>query len=79
MPSTAERGDTPQEVDGEQCHKGDQVGENKFQKHVYANPLNPSVCLILRLAVMMFGSRTRYVEIRSYLLEATQRGGLEEI
>ncbi|CAM9390413.1 unnamed protein product, partial [Ectocarpus fasciculatus] len=39
----------------EQCHKGDQVGENKFQKHVYSNPLNPSVCPILSLAVMIFG------------------------
>lgn len=38
----------------EQGHKGDQTGDNKYGKHVYANPLNPVICPILALAVYIF-------------------------
>jgi hypothetical protein len=36
-------------------HKGDQTGEGiGNDKHIYANPFNPSVCCILSLAVYIF-------------------------
>ena len=36
-------------------HKGDQTGEGLGnEKHIYANPLNPSICTILALAVYIF-------------------------
>lgn len=36
-------------------HKGDQTGEGLGnEKHVYANPLNPTICPILALAVLVF-------------------------
>jgi hypothetical protein len=38
----------------EQGHKGDQTGENKFGKHIYANPHNPQKCPILAVAVLIF-------------------------
>jgi hypothetical protein len=38
----------------EQGHKGDQTGEAKFGKHVYANPIEPHTCPILSLAVLLF-------------------------
>jgi hypothetical protein len=38
----------------EQGHKGDQTGENKYPKHIYANPNQPSKCPILALAVQFF-------------------------
>jgi hypothetical protein len=38
----------------EQGHKGDQTGENKFDKHVYANPIEPMKCPVLSVAVLMF-------------------------
>ncbi|KAH9157947.1 hypothetical protein AeRB84_000266 [Aphanomyces euteiches] len=39
----------------EQGHKGDQTGESKYGKHVYANPYEPAVCPVLALAVLLFG------------------------
>ncbi|ETI42108.1 hypothetical protein F443_12713, partial [Phytophthora nicotianae P1569] len=38
----------------EQGHKGDQTGAEKFGKHVYANPYEPSQCAIQSLAVHLF-------------------------
>eukprot|EP00644_Phytophthora_capsici_P019291 jgi/Phyca11/132378/e_gw1.158.8.1 len=38
----------------EQGHKGDQTGADKFGKHVYANPYEPSQCTVLALAVHLF-------------------------
>lgn len=38
----------------EQGHKGDQKGEDKYGKHIFANPLMPWVCPVLALAVYIF-------------------------
>jgi hypothetical protein len=38
----------------EQGQKADQTGEDKFPKHVYANPLQPVICPILAIAVLVF-------------------------
>jgi hypothetical protein len=38
----------------EQGHKGDQTGENKYPKHIYANPIHPEKCPILSFAVFFF-------------------------
>jgi hypothetical protein len=35
-------------------HKGDQSGKKGFVAHVYANPLEPDICPILSMAVMIF-------------------------
>ena len=43
----------------EQGHKGDQTGENKFGKHVYANPEHPDKCPILAFATLLFSFPTR--------------------
>jgi hypothetical protein len=43
----------------EQDHKGDQTGENKFAKYIYANPYQPEVCPILSLAVFFFAFPNR--------------------
>ncbi|KUF82947.1 hypothetical protein AM587_10002300 [Phytophthora nicotianae] len=45
----------------EQGHKGDQTGAEKFGKHVYANPYEPSQCAILSLAVHLFCCPERLV------------------
>jgi len=37
----------------------DQNGAEKFAKHVYANPFEPSQCLILALAVHLFSCPKR--------------------
>jgi hypothetical protein len=43
----------------EQGHKGDQTGEAKYWKHVYANPGNPEVCPVLALALVVFSGPAR--------------------
>ena len=43
----------------EQGHKADKAGKDKFAKHVYANPLNPVICPILALGVMILSSSDR--------------------
>jgi hypothetical protein len=43
----------------EQGHKGDQTGENKFGKYIYANPFKPEKCPILSLAVLIFCTPSR--------------------
>ena len=43
----------------EQGHKGDQTGEDKFYKHLYANPNRPEICSVLALAVQIFCSEYR--------------------
>lgn len=40
----------------EQDHKGDQTGEEKFGKHIYANPFQPEICPILATAILIFCS-----------------------
>ncbi|ETK88796.1 hypothetical protein L915_06997, partial [Phytophthora nicotianae] len=51
----------------EQGHKGDQTGTDKFGKHVYANPYQPSVlwacscCSSFRLSRTSFGRILRRV------------------
>ncbi|KAJ8561493.1 hypothetical protein ON010_g8188 [Phytophthora cinnamomi] len=45
----------------EQGHKGDQTGTEKFGKHVYANPYEPSQCPIRALAVHLFSCLERSV------------------
>jgi len=35
-------------------HKGDQVGDKIVDRHVFANPLNPSICPILSLGLLLF-------------------------
>jgi hypothetical protein len=34
-------------------------GENKYWKHVYANPLQPEMCPVLAMAVFVFSSAYR--------------------
>jgi hypothetical protein len=34
-------------------HKGDQTGDKVVDRHVYANPLNPAICPILSLGVLI--------------------------
>lgn len=43
----------------EQGHKGDQTGDNKYWKHIYANVYEPWICPILALAVLIFTSGYR--------------------
>mmetsp|Transcript_24788 Transcript_24788/g.53604 ORF Transcript_24788/g.53604 Transcript_24788/m.53604 type:complete len:558 (-) Transcript_24788:1093-2766(-) len=43
----------------EQGHKGDQTGEAKYWKHVYANPGDPEVCPVLALALVVFAGPAR--------------------
>ena len=38
----------------EQGQKADQTGEDKFAKHLYANPLNAAIYPVLVIAVMIF-------------------------
>jgi hypothetical protein len=40
-------------------HKGDQEGNNCYPKHVYANPVNPIVCPVLSMAILLFSSGWR--------------------
>lgn len=37
--------------------KNDQEGERSFGRHLYANPLDPSVCPVLALALVIFSKR----------------------
>ncbi|KAF0747420.1 hypothetical protein AaE_007736, partial [Aphanomyces astaci] len=34
--------------------KNDQDGQMSFARHVYANPLNPEICPVLSLGVLLF-------------------------
>jgi hypothetical protein len=55
----------------EQGHKGDQSGEDKFQKSVFANPLHPYCCPILSLGVLMFCSGFRPPDSRQNVYSGT--------
>lgn len=55
----------------EQGQKGDQKGENKYWKHIYANPLEPAICPILSLAVFIFCSGFRPPDGRQQLFIGT--------
>ncbi|ETK73628.1 hypothetical protein L915_19461 [Phytophthora nicotianae] len=62
----------------EQGHKGDQTGANKFGKHVYANPYQPSQCTILALAVHIFSFPERFIGGKQQLFigsDSTDRFG----
>jgi len=51
-------------------HKGDQTGEGLGnEKHVYANPMNPQVCPILALAVLIFTKHRNGGALLSQLFE----------
>lgn len=43
----------------EQGHKGDQNGEDKFFKHVFANPSQPEICAVLSQGVLQFSTDYR--------------------
>lgn len=60
----------------EQGHKGDQTGENKFAKHIYANPIQPHKCPVLALAVLFSLFPIEASGIR-FFLEQTVKTGLE--
>eukprot|EP00644_Phytophthora_capsici_P008318 jgi/Phyca11/114661/e_gw1.26.378.1 len=55
----------------EQGHKGDQTGADKFGKHVYANPFEPSQCTVLALAVHLFCYPERGIGGRQQLFIGT--------
>ena len=55
----------------EQGHKSDQTGDQKFWKHIYANPLEPSVCSYLSLAVYIFSVNNRVGAGTHKLFEGT--------
>jgi len=40
-------------------HKGDQTGARTIQRHLYSNPLDPVLCPVLALAVLMFSKSIR--------------------
>eukprot|EP00644_Phytophthora_capsici_P008981 jgi/Phyca11/68153/gw1.6.559.1 len=56
----------------EQGHKGDQTGAEKFGKHVYANPYEPSQCSVLALAVHLFScpERSRFGRLLRRVIKA---------
>jgi hypothetical protein len=41
-------------------HKGDQEGTKCFSRHLYANPLQPVICPVLALAVLIFTRATKH-------------------
>lgn len=47
-------------------HKGDQEGSKCFPRHVFANPLQPSICPVLSLAVNIFSKAYRYDPEETY-------------
>ncbi|KAJ1406964.1 hypothetical protein B484DRAFT_307516, partial [Ochromonadaceae sp. CCMP2298] len=51
----------------EQGHKGDQTGSDKFWNHIFANPLQPKVCPVLALAVLVFAGPPRAATGRQQL------------
>lgn len=59
----------------EQGHKGDQTGKESYAKHIYANPLQPWMCPILSLAVLIFCSGFRPPDGRQQLYAGTDSKG----
>jgi hypothetical protein len=55
----------------EQGHNGDQTGEEKYGKHIYANPKEPHVCPILSLAVLVYSTPQRRKGGRQQLFVGT--------
>jgi hypothetical protein len=55
----------------EQGQKGDQKGTDSYGKHIYANPLDPAVCPILSLAILIFCSGFRPPNGRQQLFIGT--------
>jgi len=56
-------------------HKGDKEGQNAFGRHVYANPLNPTICPVLALAVLVFSKDYRDPNSRLQLFEGEKSEG----
>ena len=56
-------------------HKGDQEGNNCYPKHVYANPLNPAICLILSMALLIFGGEWQRSGAKRMLFRGTATVG----
>lgn len=55
-------------------HKGDKTGKHTYGRHVYANPLQPEICPITALAVLIFSKQHHYAGGRQDLFE----GGNQE-
>ena len=56
-------------------HKGDQEGNNCYPKHVYANPVNPTICPILSMALLIFGGGWQRSGAKHMLLRGTATEG----
>jgi hypothetical protein len=54
-------------------HKGDQSGINVFPKSVFANPLEPAICPILAIAVLIFCRPHRPQGVSPQLFEGTDQ------
>lgn len=52
--------------------KCDKEGAKDYARHVYANPLEPAICPILSLAVMIFSSSFRSGDKRQQVFEGTK-------
>jgi hypothetical protein len=55
----------------EQGHKGDQTGENKYSKSLYANPFNPAICPHLTIGVLVFAGGYRPEKYRQQIFPGT--------
>jgi hypothetical protein len=53
-------------------HKGDQCGDMVFDRHIYANPMQPAICSILALAVYIFCKPFRNPADRALLFDGTR-------
>jgi hypothetical protein len=53
-------------------HKGDQVGDKIVDRHVFANPLNPVVCPILSLGVLLLCKPFRVVGGQQQVFEGNR-------
>lgn len=59
----------------EQGGKADQKGENNYGKHIFANPLQPAMCPILSLAVLIFSGPHHAPNGRQQLFVGTDSKG----
>jgi hypothetical protein len=53
-------------------HKGDQVGDKVVDRHVFANPINPSICPVLSLGVLLFCKPFREVGGQQQVFEGNR-------
>ena len=54
-------------------HKGDKTGKNTYGRHLYANPLQPEICPITALAVLIFSKQHHYAGGRQDLFEGSNQ------